>query len=619
MDPNIEQSIVDRLKQTNNVLVTVKNNPTVDQLSACIGLTLFLNKLGKHATAVFSGEVPSTIEFLKPELTIEKDTNSLRDFIVSLDKSKADKLRYKVEDKIVKIFITPYRTSITEADLEFSQGDFNVDVVVALGVRVREELDQTIMAHGRILHDATIISVNNTKPADLGALNWNDPKASSLSEMTAGMLDILQPNSLDAQIATAFLTGIVSETERFSNNKTTPVTMSLSAKLMAAGANQQLVSSKLQQPKPEAPTPVASATPEPTGNGGETSKTPKEVPKPNGEIEIDHPKVHEVDMDLPEVNETPKDDSEIHIDDDGNFKTGLQDKPNNEDEKPKPAGRLTLEPPTLGGELTANTVANKLDPSIDPLSGESSNARVIERSKPALVDADTDVNNSSLESTVLEPADEPKETLPNISSSQTLSSIEEQVDSPHARTAPSPHESRIEPLSQPVDSTATNSAIEPPVNDLSSILSQNSSEDTSSVDNLVAGVSDSVQSAQPPANTMPQAIGAELSQPESTLPASQDANNTDDSTGATPNIDAMRAAVEEASLGSAGAPLDPIQSLNAQILDEDINASEPVLPGMPLSSTDSPMPQPVPSPTAPPPVPPPMMPPAFTQSQDSLE
>jgi len=41
MDPNIEQSIVDRLKQTNNVLVTVKNNPTVDQLSACIGLTLF--------------------------------------------------------------------------------------------------------------------------------------------------------------------------------------------------------------------------------------------------------------------------------------------------------------------------------------------------------------------------------------------------------------------------------------------------------------------------------------------------------------------------------------------------------------------------------------------------
>jgi len=85
-------------------------------------LTLLLNKFGKHATAVFSGEVPSTIEFLEPESTLEKTTDSLRDFIIALDKSKADKLRYKVEDEMVRIFITPYRTSITQNDLVFSQG-----------------------------------------------------------------------------------------------------------------------------------------------------------------------------------------------------------------------------------------------------------------------------------------------------------------------------------------------------------------------------------------------------------------------------------------------------------------------------------------------------------------
>ena len=100
---NVRQQIIERLKQTTNVLVTVSNNPSVDQLAACIGLTLMLNKLGKHGTAVFSGKVPSTIEFLKPEATIEKNTDSLRDFIIALDKSKADKLRYKVEDKVVKM------------------------------------------------------------------------------------------------------------------------------------------------------------------------------------------------------------------------------------------------------------------------------------------------------------------------------------------------------------------------------------------------------------------------------------------------------------------------------------------------------------------------------------
>ena len=145
---NPKNQIADKLKDASNVLVTVSANPSVDQLSAAIGLTLLLTKLKKHATAVFSGQVPSTIEFLKPEETIEQNTNSLRDFIIALDKAKADKIRYKVEENMVKIFITPYRTSIGEPDLVFSQGDFNVDIVVGLGVHQKEDLDQAITAHG---------------------------------------------------------------------------------------------------------------------------------------------------------------------------------------------------------------------------------------------------------------------------------------------------------------------------------------------------------------------------------------------------------------------------------------------------------------------------------------
>jgi hypothetical protein len=61
-----KKQIADRVQKANNILVTVSNNPSVDQLAACIGLTIALNKLDKHATAVFSGNVPSTIEFLNP-------------------------------------------------------------------------------------------------------------------------------------------------------------------------------------------------------------------------------------------------------------------------------------------------------------------------------------------------------------------------------------------------------------------------------------------------------------------------------------------------------------------------------------------------------------------------
>ena len=232
---NQKQELIKKLRDANNILVTVSANPSVDQLAACIGVTLFLNKLKKHATAVFSGEVPSTLQFLKPEDTLEKNTDSLRDFIVSLDKSKADKLRYKVEDNIVKIFITPYKTSITQDDLDFSQGDFNVDVVLCLGVDKQQDLDQAITSHGRILHDATVASVSIGAAGELGTLNWVEPQASSLSELTYQIANSLDKDQLDGQIATSFLTGIVAETDRFSNDKTSPTTMKVSAELMAAG------------------------------------------------------------------------------------------------------------------------------------------------------------------------------------------------------------------------------------------------------------------------------------------------------------------------------------------------------------------------------------------------
>src|SRR5436190_23570162 len=146
-----KQQITERVKAAQNILVTVSSNPSVDQLAACIGLTLFLNKLDKHATAVFSGPTPSTIEFLQPEKTIETNTDSLRDFIISLDKAKADKLRYKIEDQFVRIYITPYRTSLSEKDLVFSEGELNVEVVLALGFKDRADLAAAITQDGRIV------------------------------------------------------------------------------------------------------------------------------------------------------------------------------------------------------------------------------------------------------------------------------------------------------------------------------------------------------------------------------------------------------------------------------------------------------------------------------------
>jgi hypothetical protein len=523
MDPNIKQSIIDRLKQTNNVLVTVKSSPTVDQLAACIGLTLFLNKQGKHATAVFSGEVPSTIEFLKPEDTLEKDTNSLRDFIIALDKSKADKLRYKVEDKVVKIFITPYRTSLSQDDLDFSQGDFNVDVVIALGVHSREELDQAIVAHGKILHDATIISINNGKNADLGALNWADEKASSISEMISGLADSMQPNAMDAQMATAFLTGIVAETDRFSNTKTTSATMSLSAKLMAAGANQQLVASKLQE--------------------GNALPATAEPPK-DDTLEISH---STDTIGLPAADENSAAE-QIHIDDSGNLK-GLNDAASvaapPKDDTPS---RIVMQPPSLGGTLTANGTPPVTPPNVDLLNGNLPTAASTLDVKP--------------------PSETPHKGV-DLSPSQTLSAIEAEVDSPHVNARPEQDEKSLQDVLKAGSSDDTAVSPELPVAGI---------DDARKAVEAAAAAS-SVGGAEPIQALNAQPLGPDLNPPAAPLPGN--APNPADIPLPTPN--------QTPSTDNFGLPPNLVPP-NQPLPPEQTGTTQPPTP---------------------PPVPPPMMPPSM--------
>jgi nanoRNase/pAp phosphatase (c-di-AMP/oligoRNAs hydrolase) len=392
MDPQ-QQQLIERIRQAQNILVTVSANPSVDQLSAAIGLTLALNKLEKHGTAVFSGQVPSTIEFLKPEATLEKNTDSLRDFIIALDKSKADKLRYKVEDQVVRIFITPYKTSLSQKDLDFSQGDFNVDVVVCLGVTEQQDLDTAITAHGRILHDATVVSVSTHGQGSLGSINWVDPAASSLSEMMVSLCEALDKKSLDNQIATALLTGIVANTERFRNEKTSPKTMSAAAQLMASGANQQLIATELETPPP-APEPLPveqpNVSPEPAAPA-EPEQSKKSEP---GTLEIDHHNDEPATpAPEPEAEAEPEpapepEQPQVHVDEEGRLVTlGQEDNQLDAglpeisrvrgvgfDGQPTEAGKSAVshervvEPPRLGdADLTANANPEELDPSTEEL------------------------------------------------------------------------------------------------------------------------------------------------------------------------------------------------------------------------------------------------------------
>lgn len=574
MDPTARQSIIDRINQATNILVTVKNSPNVDQLAGCIGLTLFLNHIGKHGTAVFSGQIPSTIEFLKPEETIEKTTDSLRDFIIALDKAKADKLRYKVENDVVKIFITPYRTSLSEKDFDFSQGDFNVDVVIALGVHAKDELDEALVQHGRILHDATVISLNNGPGGNVGTLHLEDPNASSLSEMLLSICEGLQPNSIDTQMATAFLTGIVAETERFSNPKTTPLAMSLSAKLMAAGANQQLIATQLQ-------------------SGGSVAAGKKSGKKAKddeaGTLTIEHEEENQADetaIELPEVSESTDEIPEKPAD---KTKTVAVDETPSDSAAPikdvralpesdglnaaptvptPPANSFPLDPPSRGGTLTANTQPQPLEPSTDPLS------------QPGTPGGTNFGQNDNLGSAP-------------VIDSETISGIEQDVNSPHVQESSATPEEGLDEARKAVEAAAATepAPLEPPQATGAQFLDP------------------AVQATPtpPPAPTPLTPSASDLSTPApNPLPAAQPSTPPD----LVPAQPLSPPVPPAPTVASAGAPsAQDIMSSTSSTDSAPLLDPNPVLkvpdnnlpPAQPAENTGQP---------APPPVPPPMMPPS---------
>lgn len=488
------QQVVERLKSANNVLVTISNNPSVDQFAACIGLTLVLNKLNKHANAVFSGAIPSTIDFLKPEETIEKNTDSLRDFIIALDKSKADKLRYKVENDVVKVFITPYKTHISESDLKFSYGDFNVDAVVALGVHDKSHLDAAILAHGRILHDAALISMNSSGVSKLGSINWTDAKVSSLCEMVADVARDLSPDIFDKQNATALLTGIVAETERYSNEKASPHTMSVAGVLMSAGASSQLVSTKLETPK-EPP------KPQQTTEIQKSEEAAAPPPEDDGMIEIDHepPAAQEpVPSEPKQPAESEEEEdydpaSQIEIDEHGSLKKINDSLAADSQKAAQPqleqaAPKMITQPPSRTGRLTANDQPEEYTSNADPLSQVLSKANQASSQPPPKI-------GPARVSGIPVVAD--KET-PEEAKAQTLSDIEKSVDSPHSAKPADGEvpELELDETRKAVEKAAGEAEIDAPSPQVRSDMGASSFEDQPSSDN-------GAQSSTPPPKVPP--------------------------------------------------------------------------------------------------------------------
>ncbi|XLQ20656.1 MAG: DHH family phosphoesterase [Candidatus Moraniibacteriota bacterium] len=240
-----------------HVLVLLPENPRGDQFSAALAIAHFCDFKSIKTTIAFNDpyEQISLFSFL-PKPTSTKITHSIsgtRDLILSFNTKYNKILDVKTEvlNEELKIYVTPEKGMVDSRDFSFLPGKFPFDVIITLGATDKESMGKLYEEIPDIFYELPIINIDNKSSNEqFGQVNIVSNIASSISEVVAEIFEQLQKDNLSKDCAQCLLTGIISETHSFQNNKTTPKSMTLSSKLIELGASQQTIIQNLYRNLP---------------------------------------------------------------------------------------------------------------------------------------------------------------------------------------------------------------------------------------------------------------------------------------------------------------------------------------------------------------------------------
>jgi phosphoesterase RecJ-like protein len=257
-----KQQTIELIKQAEKILVTTHKNPDGDAIGALITLKTALTMLGKKVTAVYPGELSAVFNFLPEMQDLKNSLIANRDFIITIDTSKIPssevKLGYKhdKQNNKLSVVVTPSKGIITKEDVSFGSTVPKFDLIIILDSPDLERLGALYDQFTELFYETPIINIDHHPSNDyFGKVSWVDLTATSTCEMLVSLLESLASQDptkklLTEDVATALLTGIVTDTGSFQNANTTPKSFTVAAQLVAAGARQQEIIKHIFKTKP---------------------------------------------------------------------------------------------------------------------------------------------------------------------------------------------------------------------------------------------------------------------------------------------------------------------------------------------------------------------------------
>jgi hypothetical protein len=240
--PDTIQVLKDHISSAQSILIIFSSDAKFDQVASAMTLYLGLEQLGKQVT-VFS---PSLVTVEHSSLVgIDKVATQIgnKNLQVSFEyeADRVDKVSYHIDEESKKfhLIIQPKKGQrpLSSEGVEFSYTGAEADVILLVGVRSLDDLDQLYVGYEDLYNSATTISLN-TYETPFGSVKVNISGSASYSESTAYVLQELGAE-LTSDMATNLLMGIEEATDSFHSLSTSADTFEIVSQLLRAGARRK--------------------------------------------------------------------------------------------------------------------------------------------------------------------------------------------------------------------------------------------------------------------------------------------------------------------------------------------------------------------------------------------
>ena len=238
----IKQQIAKLVNKSNNILVVTPENIGGDALGSGLALVNALKKIGKNAQFVIPSDLPKKFEFLLTKNSFSYDAFQEKEFVLTIKnpKNQINNLCYEEKNGLLYVYFKA-KKKIGEKDFQLHASHF-FDLIFTINSQDLENLGKVFETNSELFFETPVVNVDNSVANEnFGEINLIDITSSSVSEIVMELIDFLDGNLLDKDIATLILAGLIDSTNNFQSPKTTPRTFNNAALLINRDGDQQKI------------------------------------------------------------------------------------------------------------------------------------------------------------------------------------------------------------------------------------------------------------------------------------------------------------------------------------------------------------------------------------------